>query len=215
MKLLQISVPNIIHPFPRSFHQSEFSYTILGQCILMPVAQFWPFLKWNQIYWKIFLIGLIWPWKVAQPILLLLFSILGNKNVSSKILLTINLKIWIRFRKNRIYLSVGVGGGGETAEKRVENELRQAIKNKHPASSTNVAASSISSSQNSCKSFHDSMIEQANAARTGEAFDATTSIIINIRDYLKKPYLPWSTDPLSYWLSEKKIRMYPTLYWSS
>jgi hypothetical protein len=56
------------------------------------------------------------------------------------------------------------------------------------------------------------MIEQANAARTGEAFDATTSIIINIRDYLKKPYLPWSTDPLSYWLSEKKIRMYPTLY---
>jgi hypothetical protein len=107
---------------------------------------------------------------------------------------------------------VGVGGGGETAEKRVENELRQAIKNKHPASSTNVAASSISSSQNSCKSFHDSMIEQANAARTGEAFDATTSIIINIRDYLKKPYLPWSTDPLSYWLSEKKIRRYPTLY---
>ena len=99
---------------------------------------------------------------------------------------------------------MGVGGGGETAEKRVENELRQAIKSKHPASSTNVAASSVSSSQNSCKSFHDSMIEQANAARTGEASDATTSVIINIRDYLKKPYLPWSTDPLSYWLSEKK-----------
>ena len=80
---------------------------------------------------------------------------------------------------------MGVGGGGETAEKRVKKELRQAIKNKHPATSTNVAASSISSSQNSCKSFHDLMIEQANAARTGEASDATTSVIINIRDYLK------------------------------
>ena len=107
---------------------------------------------------------------------------------------------------------MGVGGGGETAEKRVKKELRQAIKNKHPASSTNVAASSISSSQNSCKSFHDLMIEQANAARTGEASDATTSVIINIRDYLKKTISSLVNRSVKLLAFRKKIRMYLTLY---
>jgi hypothetical protein len=40
------------------------------------------------------------------------------------------------------------------------------------------------------------MIQSANATRTGESADATTCVIVNIRDYLNKPYLPWSTDPL-------------------
>jgi hypothetical protein len=47
------------------------------------------------------------------------------------------------------------------------------------------------------------MIEEVNGERTGESSDATTCIIVNIKDCLKKAYLPWSTDPLHYWLSEK------------
>jgi hypothetical protein len=48
------------------------------------------------------------------------------------------------------------------------------------------------------------MIQSANATRTGESADATTCVIVYIRNYLNKQYLPWSTDPLEYWLSEKK-----------
>ncbi len=61
----------------------------------MPVAQFWPFSKWMK--W------LMWPRKVGLSILFLLFSILGNKNISSRILLTI-LKLSNTFKKNWIYL---------------------------------------------------------------------------------------------------------------
>lgn len=113
-----------------------------------------------------------------------------------------------RFKKNRIYLSPGIQGGGEMAEKRVEKELRLAI---NQGSTENVAVE-ISLLPNTCSSFHDSMIRTVNTARTGESSDVTTCVTVNIRDYLRKPYLPWSTDPLDYWLMEKKSRMYPTLH---
>jgi hypothetical protein len=35
-----ISVPKIIHPFPRSFHQSEFFSVFLEKCVLIIIAQF-------------------------------------------------------------------------------------------------------------------------------------------------------------------------------
>ena len=86
------------------------------------------------------------------------------------------------------------------------------VDDRNLASSTNVAASSISSSRNSCKSFHDSMIEQANAARTEEASDATTSVIINIKNYLKKTISSLVNRSVKLLAFRKKIRMYPTLY---
>lgn len=39
------------------------------------------------------------------------------------------------------------------------------------------------------RSFHDLIIETANAERTRQASDAITCVIVNIRDYSKKPYL--------------------------
>ncbi|KAI9550748.1 hypothetical protein GHT06_004941 [Daphnia sinensis] len=107
------------------------------------------------------------------------------KKMSSDLLTNIN----DRFKKNRIYLSPGIQGGSEMAEKR---------------GSTEDVAVEISSLPNTCRSFHDSMIRAVNTARTGESSDVTTCVTVNIRDILRKPYLPWSTDPLEYWLMEKK-----------
>jgi hypothetical protein len=39
--------------------------------------------------------------------------------------------------------------------------------------------------QNSCKSFHDTMIQEVNAERTGEASATTTYVAVKILDYLK------------------------------
>jgi hypothetical protein len=31
----------------------------------------------------------------------------------------------------------------------------------------------------------------------------TANIIINLKDYLSQPYMPWSSDPLEYWKSKQ------------
>ncbi|KZS20288.1 Uncharacterized protein APZ42_013066 [Daphnia magna] len=131
----------------------------------------------------------------------LLANISNNRGTIFESWDCINNKMFLfRFKKNRIYLSPGIQGGGEMAEKRVEKELRLAI---NQGSTENVAVE-ISLLPNTCSSFHDSMIRTVNTARTGESSDVTTCVTVNIRDYLRKPYLPWSTDPLDYWLMEKK-----------
>ncbi|KAI9550737.1 hypothetical protein GHT06_006670 [Daphnia sinensis] len=99
-----------------------------------------------------------------------------------------------------MYLSPGIEGGDEKAEKRVEKELRLAI---NQGSTENVAVE-ISSLPNTCSSFHNSTIRAVKTARTGESSDVTTCVTVNIRDYLRKPYLSWLTDPLEYWLTKKK-----------
>ncbi|EFX81213.1 hypothetical protein DAPPUDRAFT_317904 [Daphnia pulex] len=120
----------------------------------------------------------------------------------------------LRFKKNGICLSTGAGGGEERAERRVEFELRRAI-TMQSTSNRKVVPSPITTNQNSCKSFHDTMIEELNGERTGESSNMTTCIIVNFQDYLKKPYFPWSTDPLNYCLSEKSSgSIRPLLMWS-
>jgi hypothetical protein len=59
------------------------------------------------------------------------------------------------------------------------------------------------------------MIEEVNGERTGKSSNMTTCIIVNFQDYQKKPYFPWSTDPLNYCLSEKSSgSIRPLLMWS-
>jgi hypothetical protein len=72
----------------------------------------------------------------------------------------------LRFKKNGICLSTGAGGGEERAERRVEFELRRAI-TMQSTSNRKVVPSPITTNQNSCKSFHDTMIEELNGERTG------------------------------------------------
>lgn len=85
-------------------------------------------------------------------------------------------------------------------KKIVEKELRLGI---NQGIGKNVAVE-ISLLPNTCRSFLDSIIRTVNTARTGESSDATTCVNVNIRDYLRQQYLPWPTDPLDYWLIEKK-----------
>ncbi len=58
--------------------------------------------------------------------------------------------------------------------------------------------------ENCFASFHNSNITDANAQRTGESSTTTCSTIINLREYLSMPYLPWNTDPLEFWYQQKR-----------
>ncbi|KAI9559424.1 hypothetical protein GHT06_013412 [Daphnia sinensis] len=114
------------------------------------------------------------------------------KKMSSDLLTNINDRFHITTEKSTVHLVTTFLDPSEMAEKRVERELRLAINQ----GSTEDVAVKISSLPNTCRSFHDSMIRAVNTARTGESSDVTTCVTVNIRDILRKPYLPWSTDPL-------------------